>query len=511
MMMNARLKTRSMAGVVLALFLLLASACGAPQEDAVPAVNPAVEGTLAALTTHVAYLATRVGDVAQRVPITPGTPTRTPIAPPGGGQWTTYLNPYLKVRLDYPAHWLFVPGYGTVETGEKFAAEDGFFILGAMGSPGDAIDEVALREAQHELQPYGSEAKVETLVVDGQEARLVLPSADQAAGMMRQALLLVRYPQPVNIAGSPAQFLALYADQDHIQALAQTLQFEMDALPSATAPPPTPVPPVPTSTAVPPGTTLEPPTIVSFTMDPTEVDPGGSVQLAWKTEGAVEVVIQQWLPADTLREGLAVPPNGSTSVTIYDTERYWHTFKLLASNAAGQTSELSLTVQIRCPDPYFFEPPPQSAYGDPSCPYRPAATTWAAEQPFERGRMIWLEGIPAQSTANGQSQGPTIYVLYTDGSWQKYADTWTEDQPESDPSIVPPQGVYQPIRGFGKLWRTTPEVRDRLGWALAAEKGFNSTFQVGWRPYYLVGATFVRTLDGSVAALGVMGGWEMMP
>jgi hypothetical protein len=510
-MNNVRLKQRSVAGVVLALFLLLASACGTSEEEAAPTVNPAVEGTLAALSTHVAHLATQVGDLAQRVPIAPGTPTRTPIAPPGGGQWTTHLNPYLKVRLDYPAHWQFVPGYGTAESGEKFAGEDGFFILGAMGSPGDAIDDVALGEARHHLQPYGSQATVEALVVDGQEARLILPSADQPAGMDRQALLLVRYPQPVNIMGAPVQFLALYADQDHIRALAQTARFEMDAVPSATPPPATPTLPVPTSTGVPPGTTPALPAIVSFTIDPTEVDPGGSVQLTWKTEGAVQVAIQQWLPADTLREGLAVPLSGNTSVTIYDSERYWHTFKLIASNAAGQTAELSLTVQIRCPYTYFFEPPPASAYGDPSCPYKPAATTWAAEQLFEGGRMIWLEGIPAQSTANGQPQGPTIYVLYTDGSWQTYDDTWTEDQPESDPSIVPPQGVYQPIRGFGKLWRTTPEVRDRLGWALAAEKGFNSAFQVDWRPYYLFGATFVQTLDGSVVALGVMGGWEGMP
>jgi hypothetical protein len=404
-----------------------------------------------------------------------------------------------------------VPGYGTVESGEKLAGDDGFLILGAMGSPGDAIEDVAASEAEHRLQPYGARPIIESLEVAGQEARLILPSDDQPAGMDRQALLLVRYPQPVMVLGSPVQFLALYADQDHIRALARTVRFEMEAEPTATRAAATGEPTTPAATPAAVAPPPEPPTIVSFTFEPTEVDPGGSVTLAWETEGAVEVGIQQWLPGNTLRESLSGPPTGSTIVTIYEHERYWHTFTLIASSASGHTAELSLTVQIRCPHPYFFSAPPDSAYGDPSCPYKPAAGTWAAEEAFEGGRMIWLEGIPAESTPRGEPQGPTIYVLYDDGHWERYPDTWTEDEAESDPRIVPPEGRYQPIRGFGKLWRTTPEVRERLGWALAPEQGFDSAFQVGWRPYYLVGATYVRQLDGSVAALGVMGGWEQMP
>jgi hypothetical protein len=253
-------------------------------------------------------------------------------------------------------------------------------------------------------------------------------------------------------------------------------------------PPPTQFP----STPVPPAPTKEPPVIFNFTAEPNEVDPGGEVFLAWESEGGVEGIIEQWLPANLLGEGLSVPASGSTVVTIGKGERYWHEFKLIIRNESGQTAERSLLIQIRCPYGYFFSPSPHSPYGSPSCPYRPAAFPWAAEQLFEHGRMIWLQEIPAESAAYGHTQGPSVLVLYdyyvdgesTGGQVQEFDDTWTSAETESDPNILPPEGLFQPIRGFGKVWRNNPEVRERLGWALAPEQGFRGAYQVDWRPYY---------------------------
>ena len=81
----------------------------------------------------------------------------------------------------------------------------------------------------------------------------------------------------------------------------------------------------------------------------------------------------------------------------------------------------------------------------------------AADQPFEQGRMIWVE------------QQDSIYVIYNDGSWERYPDAFEEGMAERDPAISPPGGKLQPERGFGKVWREQPEVRARIGWALAPE------------------------------------------
>ena len=45
------------------------------------------------------------------------------------------------------------------------------------------------------------------------------------------------------------------------------------------------------------------------------------------------------------------------------------------------------------------------------------------------------------------------------------------------PSLTPPAGLLQPDRGFGKLWREVPEVRDMLGWAVTPEFGYTSAYE----------------------------------
>jgi hypothetical protein len=96
----------------------------------------------------------------------------------------------------------------------------------------------------------------------------------------------------------------------------------------------------------------------------------------------------------------------------------------------------------------------------------PAATgVPAAYQTFEQGVMIW------------QGDEARIYALASNGSWRGFADTFREGDPESDPSLSAPQGRLQPVRGFGKIWRTEPEVRSQLGWATDRESGLTAQVQ----------------------------------
>lgn len=94
---------------------------------------------------------------------------------------------------------------------------------------------------------------------------------------------------------------------------------------------------------------------------------------------------------------------------------------------------------------------------------------YVAEQRFENGWMFWLQ-------PNGQ-----IWVLTEDASgrkiWSVYNDAFVDGEAESDPLIIPPESRLQPIRGFGKLWRENPEVRQELGWALEAEKGHTTRYE----------------------------------
>ena len=94
---------------------------------------------------------------------------------------------------------------------------------------------------------------------------------------------------------------------------------------------------------------------------------------------------------------------------------------------------------------------------------------YVAEQRFEDGWMFWLQ-------PNGQ-----IWVLTEDADnrkiWGVYDDTFVDGEAESDPLIIPPESRLQPIRGFGKLWRENPEVRQALGWALEREMGHTTRYE----------------------------------
>ena len=87
-----------------------------------------------------------------------------------------------------------------------------------------------------------------------------------------------------------------------------------------------------------------------------------------------------------------------------------------------------------------------------------ASQTPSAAQLFERGTMFWLE------------EGRRIFVLSQEGTWAAFEDTWTEEQPDRDPNLVPPEGLYQPMRGFGKVWRESlGGGKAPIGWATAPE------------------------------------------
>jgi hypothetical protein len=176
-------------------------------------------------------------------------PTETPATPtPHIDHWTATSFPTFGIALERPADWHAVAGYGDPEIGEtRFAGVNGFVHVSAMN--GDRIDDAVDAEAGHHLQPYGSQPVVESIQIQGQAARLITPSDDQSAGFYRQAAVIARYPQPVQIGGRQYNFLVLWADQEHIRALAQTVRFVADVTPNEA---PTPTAPI-TWDQLPPG------------------------------------------------------------------------------------------------------------------------------------------------------------------------------------------------------------------------------------------------------------------
>jgi len=254
-------------------------------------------------------------------------------------------------------------------------------------------------------------------------------------------------------------------------------------------------PAAPTATPKPAG-----PTITSFTCTLADQGTGKRATFTWATSGATGATIYcQTSPSSPVTR--QVPPSGTVTIDLPQTFVPYPTMVLVASDGQGHTARKELKADWPCRYGYFFA-------NGPGCPAGDPMTSQAGYQPFQNGRMVWLKELK-----NGNTVTPNqIIVLYNDGRWARFDDTWQEGQPEIDPGIVAPEGLMQPKRGFGKLWRSNADVRNRLGWATVEEKPYIATYQ--WR---LVEAPppvlFLRTMENQVIELTGEreGTWRALP
>jgi hypothetical protein len=123
------------------------------------------------------------------------------------------------------------------------------------------------------------------------------------------------------------------------------------------------------------------------------------------------------------------------------------------------------------------------------CAYLDASEGDWAIQPYEGGLMLWRSGVSF------------IYVLANDGSLRQVDDTWREGMAVESCTLDVPAERMLPIRGFGAIWCSDPDIRLKLGWATDDEQGFRPLYQVFWR------GVMVRLPDGRILALYDDGHW----
>jgi hypothetical protein len=229
------------------------------------------------------------------------------------------------------------------------------------------------------------------------------------------------------------------------------------------------VTPSATITDTPTPTPSDTPTITN-TPEPTS-DNEGIVALALLAAQAT-VLPQQLLPAAApTATFITLPPPAATSCAFQPSGG----FGIVYQNDPG------LNALIGCP----LGAPPITA----SMP--------SASQLYERGEMFWLAGPPS-----------VIYALFNTGRFQRYDDTYVDGVDPVSGGEIPPAGLKEPIRGFGKVWRTFGEVRG-MGWALLDESGGQATVQIFDRGVmvYLPQRGLIVTLINDPG--GLAGSWRM--
>jgi hypothetical protein len=95
--------------------------------------------------------------------------------------------------------------------------------------------------------------------------------------------------------------------------------------------------------------------------------------------------------------------------------------------------------------------------------------------------------------------------------WIRVFDSFEDGDPERDETIIAPEGRFQPVRGFGQIWRTNDQVRERLGWAIEPESGYDGMLQ---RAGILEDTQilYMRTRDGGIVELlSETNAWRLVP
>ena len=89
--------------------------------------------------------------------------------------------------------------------------------------------------------------------------------------------------------------------------------------------------------------------------------------------------------------------------------------------------------------------------------------TWAVYQRYDNGMMIWRADT-------GQ-----ITVFFNDGTLRNYPLTYYTYLADVPSDIDVPEGKILPTNGFGRVWAYLDDVRERLGWAVELETGYDLT------------------------------------
>lgn len=227
------------------------------------------------------------------------------------------------------------------------------------------------------------------------------------------------------------------------------------------------------------------------------LSPADNVTLFWQVNGVNEARIFRLNAEGRRIEVWDVPAEGRLTVSLgsEDLEAPLTAASFMLWAQIGDvTVDQTLTFSLECAAVWFFLPEPDK------CPATAPTITQQVEQRFENGLMIWL----------GESR--QIYVFIGAGesqsaSWAVFEDRFGEGIPEQDENITPPTERLQPVRGFGLVWRENPEIRERLGWAVEPELGYDGIIQTASD-----GTIYLRERAGGIlVGLPDGEGWQVIP
>jgi hypothetical protein len=213
--------------------------------------------------------------------------------------------------------------------------------------------------------------------------------------------------------------------------------------------------------------------LTRFVLDKREAASGETVTVTWASRVAVNTITLH----AALDDGPLAPVQPEVLSSTINTARTAGTITFVIKTdrpisplviypRVDDVVNFGARLRMPCAPPWFFEPRLAR------CPSVPTQTAPAMFQPFERGLAFrYRYGDKA-----------IVDVLYRDGRWRRFDDTWTDGKTE-DPATrlnAVPTGKFQPVGGIGQIWRVQPRMRFDLGWATAEARPYITCITSSW-------------------------------
>lgn len=132
--------------------------------------------------------------------------------------WSKYINKLYKLSFMYPPQWAKIDNL-------HYAGIDGYFRISVFKTD-ETLTENCKIEAYHKLQPYGSNPDIITDTSSGLDFCLIVPSEDQPTDMKKQAALIIKYPNSIEIDNQFYSHLILWTDMEHLYDIKNSLIIE---------------------------------------------------------------------------------------------------------------------------------------------------------------------------------------------------------------------------------------------------------------------------------------------
>lgn len=135
-------------------------------------------------------------------------------------KYKSYTNKLYHITFEYPGNWVLNKNYES-----RYEGPEGFFEVAEINALGRDIDQVAQQEVDTPIQPYGANPQIKTLTLDGQPARLIIPSSDQNKVFDREVALIIKNKKPVIENGDAYNYTIIWSNAQALEHMIKTFKF----------------------------------------------------------------------------------------------------------------------------------------------------------------------------------------------------------------------------------------------------------------------------------------------